>query len=190
MQKGFFGKSFSQYDPANPSWGVHTGCDQIRLHRLTAIDYVSHHLWPDDWFGDGCGWVCKVNFMREWMEAQFQAAASQIGKPVHLGEYKCEKVIVLHFRGKEEGSDLGLNLFSSPRGSSSKLSRHGNRLDYLQTLLEEQQRNARDGGPSQGGDAIWYWGDESVISNDEYAIYPADTAEVSRLSQHARRMGS
>lgn len=93
--QGFFGASTPDLDQwANPSWGVWTGVDQVRLHQVYNIDYASHHLWPDEWFERyACGANCKVNFMKDWLDAQYNGGNYHFGKPVLLGEYKCASVI-------------------------------------------------------------------------------------------------
>jgi len=115
--QGFFGKSsYSLLDKIDLSWSAWSGADQVENHKPWQIDYLSNHLWGalgspplhlaqmpsfsrgcvvcitpvDSWLSSStCDAYCKVNFMRNWLDAQHEAAKYWNNKPVLLAEYKC-----------------------------------------------------------------------------------------------------
>lgn len=78
--EGFYSKD-SKYADFNPEdWGWMLGQDWIGNHRSENIDFLSIHIWPNNWNRT------DAEFQRDWIRAHIQGA-KELGKPLLIEEF-------------------------------------------------------------------------------------------------------
>eukprot|EP01024_Parvocaulis_polyphysoides_P038581 TRINITY_DN346_c0_g1_i2.p1 TRINITY_DN346_c0_g1~~TRINITY_DN346_c0_g1_i2.p1 ORF type:complete len:516 (-),score=70.28 TRINITY_DN346_c0_g1_i2:1578-3125(-) len=78
-EEGFYKVGcFSGFNP--DAWAESSGQDSPRDHSSQYIDYVSSHVWLDNWAR------VDLDFLRNWIEGKIQEANS-LGKPLVLQEF-------------------------------------------------------------------------------------------------------
>eukprot|EP00210_Caulerpa_lentillifera_P007506 g7172.t1 len=78
--EGFYSKD-SKYRSMNPQdWGYMLGQDWIRNHQSKNIDFLTVHIWPDNWNRT------DLEFQKEWIQSHIEAA-KELKKPVLIEEF-------------------------------------------------------------------------------------------------------
>eukprot|EP00899_Mesostigma_viride_P011550 jgi/Mesvir1/20396/Mv12299-RA.1 len=135
-EEGFYSTAGPNSLWVNPDWhSTESGQDFIRDNAFPEIDFMTVHMWPDNWFdyewldeeGFFLPWEWKMRFAREWLQVH-EKDAKALGKPMVIEEY-----------GKETGT--------------SQM-----RLQMLQLGLDAVERSKREGGPVMGS-CYWEWDD-------------------------------
>lgn len=66
--------------PNSDGWPLRTGQDFLSNHALPGIDYLSIHMWPDNWGRT------DLDFGKIWMNGHL-AQARLLGRPLVLEEF-------------------------------------------------------------------------------------------------------
>lgn len=163
---------------AVPNWSM----DEVKdLHDGSDIDYMTVHLWPQNW-----GWhdPAKGDMDTTAMENaisyidEHEKTAVAINKPLVLEEFGL---------ARDDGK--------LSEGTPTK-----NRREFYSLVFDEVYRSASEGGPL-AGDNFWVWGGESrsgdIWEGDPpheesgwYAVYDTDTATHAIIAAHAANMAS
>ena len=84
-EEGFFNTS-GQYASANPFEVQNSGQSFEDNHKSPNIDYVSMHLWPDNWVLP-IDVIWDMQSVNTWI-ADHEAVAAALGKPLVLSEVR------------------------------------------------------------------------------------------------------
>lgn len=61
------------------------GCDFMRNHSISHIDFCTIHLWPDSWLQNASD-DKKLDFSRHWIDCHVQCC-QDLGKPLVITEF-------------------------------------------------------------------------------------------------------
>ena len=191
-EEGFYAAdSPSENVDANPAaWAATTGQDFVRNHASPHIDYVTCHLWKDNWgvYAPSVA-MNSERFTREWIRAHEQDAKLLLGKPLVVEEF-----------GAAPGGARALTRAADNSGRRTVIARVATPRNerqvatYYRNVFSQVYRSAVDDrdGYIQGALFWVYWPEEMrpfVNAYDPYAVYPSDRAfaEASRFSESVAR---
>lgn len=131
----------------------------IKAHSAKAIDYVTFHLWPQNW-----SWIDPLK-----LAATYEA-----------GEAKCRAYIEAHIKlAQSLNKPLVLEEFGFPREGDlygpNTPTTHRDR--FYRMVYEMMENNAKAGGPFAGTN-FWAWGGEGRALHADYKMQTGDTAYV------------
>ncbi|KAK6919572.1 Glycoside hydrolase, family 5 [Dillenia turbinata] len=122
--EGFYGPKSPKSLTVNPGpWSSLLGADFIRNSKISAIDFASAHIYPDQWFHDQ-GLEEKLKFVAKWTRSHIEDGDKELKKPVMFTEFglsnlnkdfhpaqreRFYKVVfdILHESAKHNGSGAG-----------------------------------------------------------------------------------
>ena len=140
------------YDDAGSSWWLNgsQGCDFIRNHQTSTVDFCTAHNWPDNW---NWSYSTSMNFI----EMQCDDAESIIGKPIILEEFG-------KYRDNGGGTTTRDNFFS---GYYSTLAGHGGDGSNFWILYHDDYTD-------YDGYGVYYPDDSSTIAIIEAEVTRTD----------------
>lgn len=72
--------------PDNPYDTMNQGCDFLRNHQSSSIDFATIHLWPDSWLTNVDD-ERRVQFARRWINCHVDVCTQLLKKPLVLAEF-------------------------------------------------------------------------------------------------------
>lgn len=79
--EGFFGEDSIKVKSNPQTWGSQIGQDFTANHMPKSIDYLTVHMWPDNWQRQ------EKSYQREWLQAHMDVAKKTLKKPLVLEEF-------------------------------------------------------------------------------------------------------
>lgn len=129
----------------------------IDVHDSPAIDYLTAHIWPQNW-----GWADPEDLAGTWPTVESNtrdyivshaALASRLGKPLVIEEFG----------------------FPRDGGSFDPASTTLYRDRFYALIYDHVAQSARSSGPIAGTN-FWAWGGEGRAQHDDRRFHPGDTA--------------
>ncbi len=122
--EGFYGASGPRPNPHG--WMASQGTDFVRNHLPGTVDFASLHVWPDHWQLDLAQTV-------QWIDDHAGDAASQLGKPVIVGEFGKSQPLAerdLYFQSWYDAIYRSASTGGAAGGSCLWILYHDNYPDY------------------------------------------------------------
>ncbi|GAA0553349.1 mannan endo-1,4-beta-mannosidase [Rhizomicrobium palustre] len=131
----------------------------LKAHAPKAIDYVTFHMWPQNW-----SWIDPLK-----LDTSYES-----------GEAKCRAYINTHIKLAETlKKPLVLEEFGFPREENRNgpeaLTTHRDR--FFAMVYKAVEESAKKGGPLAGSN-FWAWGGEGQALHPDYVMKPGDTTYV------------
>lgn len=128
-----------------------------RTHESDAIDYVTAHVWPQNW-----GWVDPADLAGSWESGAAKArdyVAAQVATARRLGK----PLVIEEFGFPRDGGSF------DPASSTLFKDR------FYALVYEAALASAKEGGPVAGTN-FWAWGGEGRAAHPDRRFRPGDSA--------------
>eukprot|EP01025_Chloroclados_australasicus_P062131 TRINITY_DN8159_c1_g1_i1.p1 TRINITY_DN8159_c1_g1~~TRINITY_DN8159_c1_g1_i1.p1 ORF type:complete len:378 (+),score=18.56 TRINITY_DN8159_c1_g1_i1:125-1135(+) len=140
--EGFFGDHQQLFKQCNPFNSEHEGVDFIANGQCGGIDYLSIHIWPDQWLAQkNPQFADLIRFSHEYIR-EHTRAAQMIGKPL----------VVEEFGFKSDNFSL--------------------RFEFFHQMLSYMQQMVRNSVDPLNGVIFWMLASHEYENYDGYNVYP------------------
>jgi len=166
-EEGFYSTTPDGYWVNPDYWSPDEGQDYIADHTITRdIDFLTIHMWPDNWLMDAVGWQDKVVFTKDWVDVHI-AQASELGMPLLIEEF-----------GKKIMDNENVDI----------------RNEIYKAVYDAAEQSAKSGGPVVGT-MFWYLSDEVYSDPDGwsrggYNVALSDQSTLGLIERHSRSMAN
>lgn len=104
--EGFYGPKNRKSSTVNPGeWAANLGSDFIWNSNLSAVDFASVHIYPDQWF-HGQELKETLKFVSKWMVSHIEDGDKELKKPVMFTEFGWSNQSEQGFRALSGGQIL------------------------------------------------------------------------------------
>ncbi|XP_072960266.1 mannan endo-1,4-beta-mannosidase 2-like [Typha angustifolia] len=154
--EGFYGSTSSPEKlSVNPgAWYNTVGSDFIRNSKVSAIDFASVHIYPDQWLMDA-ELDKKIEYISKWMASHIEDGEEELKKPILFTEF-------------------GLS-------NKNKNFDHSDREAFYKTVFDSVYESAKKNGAGAGA-LIWQLLVKGMENyNDDFGIFPGDRPPLDNL---------
>eukprot|EP01025_Chloroclados_australasicus_P043908 TRINITY_DN4713_c2_g1_i1.p1 TRINITY_DN4713_c2_g1~~TRINITY_DN4713_c2_g1_i1.p1 ORF type:complete len:423 (-),score=30.40 TRINITY_DN4713_c2_g1_i1:552-1676(-) len=187
------GQDIWQTGICSSPWAQEQGQDFIRNHETTAIDFVSVHVWADNWYGyaDYCGyidqnkkfnytyecelWKEKLDYTELWIKSHIEDA-QKLGKPLIISEFGKTRS-----SAKLEESDLLLEGEQAHDGLEV-------RDKFFQMIYDIIEEDAIGNQGSTQGSNFWNFYADGIGTDDPYYVSSLHDSTMGIVQRHAYSM--
>jgi len=135
------------------------GKDQcvIDAHSFAAIDYLTAHIWPQNW-----GWADPADLAGTWPTVEANTRA-YVARHVELAQRLGKPLVIEEFGFPRDGGSF------EPGAPTTFKDR------FYGLIYEAVAGSARTGGPIAGSN-FWAWGGEGRAQHGDHVFRPGDTS--------------